>query len=61
MSRSKTVSQKATQVKVEVVFSSFEEEDRLEDVREQNHRITQLVNLGNGGYVTRARAMSDDC
>lgn len=44
-----------------VVSSCFVEEDNLEDaVTEQRRRLDTAISLGNGGYITRARAMSDE-
>lgn len=43
------------------VPTCYVEDDSIEEVaQEQRQQFTSAISLGNGGYITCARAMSDD-
>lgn len=61
MARKKATPEQAIETSNLVVPTCYVEEDHIEDaIADQRQRFNQSISLGNGGYMTRAHAMSDD-
>jgi hypothetical protein len=61
MARKKAAPAKAIDSSELVVETCFVEDDHIEEaIAEQRQRFNHSFSLGNGGYRTRAHAMSDD-
>jgi len=61
MARKKATPEQAIDTTSMVVPTCYVEDDYIEDaIADQRQRFSSSISLGNGGYVARAHAMSDD-
>ena len=61
MARKKATPEQAVESTNLVVPTCYVEEDHIEDtIESQRKQFTHSYSLGNGGYLARAHAMSDD-